>query len=109
MIAPTSFFADYGCHVRILEEARVLRKLGHEITIAMPNGKLSKESIPEIEAAFLKEYELRYNRSIKDISMETVTWRVIVSGATSTGIRAGYRPLSPSSVRWSSTSSSPGW
>ena len=22
MIAPTSFFADYGCHVRILEEAR---------------------------------------------------------------------------------------
>ncbi|MEM7530958.1 MAG: glycosyltransferase family 4 protein [Chloroflexota bacterium] len=34
MIAPTSFFADYGCHVRILEEARILRKLGHEITIA---------------------------------------------------------------------------
>ena len=24
MIAPTSFFADYGCHVRILEEARSL-------------------------------------------------------------------------------------
>ena len=23
MIAPTSFFLDYGCHVRILEEARV--------------------------------------------------------------------------------------
>lgn len=33
MIAPTSFFADYGCHVRILEEARVLRKLGHDVTI----------------------------------------------------------------------------
>lgn len=33
MIAPTSFFADYGCHVRILEEARVLEKLGHEVTI----------------------------------------------------------------------------
>ncbi|MFQ5592763.1 MAG: glycosyltransferase family 4 protein [Anaerolineae bacterium] len=33
MIAPTSFFADYGCHVRILEEARVLRKLGHNVTI----------------------------------------------------------------------------
>ncbi|MEZ4582116.1 MAG: hypothetical protein R3A10_10865 [Caldilineaceae bacterium] len=24
-IAPTSFFADYGCHVRILEEARVAK------------------------------------------------------------------------------------
>jgi glycosyltransferase involved in cell wall biosynthesis len=34
MLAPTSFFADYGCHVRILEEATVLQKLGHEITIA---------------------------------------------------------------------------
>ncbi len=33
MIAPTSFFADYGCHVRILEEARVLQKLGNRVTI----------------------------------------------------------------------------
>ncbi len=34
MIAPTSFFADYGCHVRILEEARTLQALGHHVTIA---------------------------------------------------------------------------
>lgn len=33
MVAPTSFFADYGCHVRILEEARVLQSLGHRVTI----------------------------------------------------------------------------
>ncbi|MFQ6015820.1 MAG: glycosyltransferase family 4 protein [Anaerolineae bacterium] len=33
VIAPTSFFADYGCHVRILEEALVLRKMGHQIRI----------------------------------------------------------------------------
>jgi glycosyltransferase involved in cell wall biosynthesis len=33
MIAPTSFFADYGCHVRILEEARILKKMGHQVTI----------------------------------------------------------------------------
>jgi len=40
MIAPTSFFADYGCHVRILEEARILQKLGHTVTIATyHNGK----------------------------------------------------------------------
>ncbi|HET7768211.1 MAG TPA: glycosyltransferase, partial [Chloroflexota bacterium] len=32
-IAPTSFFADYGCHVRILEEARALARLGHEVTV----------------------------------------------------------------------------
>ncbi len=33
MIAPTSFFADYGCHVRILEEALVLRRLGNRVLI----------------------------------------------------------------------------
>jgi glycosyltransferase involved in cell wall biosynthesis len=32
-IAPTSFFYDYGCHVRILEEALALQQLGHRITI----------------------------------------------------------------------------
>ena len=34
MIAPTSFFADYGCHVRIWEEIRVLQRRGHIITLA---------------------------------------------------------------------------
>jgi glycosyltransferase involved in cell wall biosynthesis len=33
MVAPTSFFLDYGCHVRILEEARALQRLGHQVTI----------------------------------------------------------------------------
>ena len=33
MIAPTSFFLDYGCHVRILEETRALQNLGHSVKI----------------------------------------------------------------------------
>lgn len=33
MIAPTSFFNDYGCHVRILEEARALQSLGLQVKI----------------------------------------------------------------------------
>jgi len=33
MLAPTSFFAGYGCHVRSLEEARVLQRLGLRVTI----------------------------------------------------------------------------
>ncbi|MCL6646716.1 MAG: glycosyltransferase family 4 protein [Chloroflexi bacterium] len=38
-VAPTSFFADYGCHVRILEEARALQRLGHQVTIVTyPTG-----------------------------------------------------------------------
>lgn len=30
-IAPTSFFADYGCHVRILEQTRLLQRCGHQV------------------------------------------------------------------------------
>ena len=33
MIAPTSFFSDYGGHIRILEETKALQNLGHEVTI----------------------------------------------------------------------------
>jgi glycosyltransferase involved in cell wall biosynthesis len=33
MIAPTSFFSDYGGHIRILEEARFLRKAGQKVKI----------------------------------------------------------------------------
>ncbi len=33
MIAPTSFFLDYGCHIRILEEARALLAQGLHVRI----------------------------------------------------------------------------
>ena len=33
MIAPTSCFSDYGCHVRILEESKTLGHLGHQVTV----------------------------------------------------------------------------
>jgi len=39
-VSPTMFFADYGAHVRILEETRILQKQGHRVTIlAYPNGR----------------------------------------------------------------------
>ena len=33
MVTPTSFFSDYGGHIRILEETRILQALGHEVAI----------------------------------------------------------------------------
>lgn len=33
MVAPTSFFADYGCHVRILAEVTGLQGLGHHVVV----------------------------------------------------------------------------
>jgi glycosyltransferase involved in cell wall biosynthesis len=39
-VAPTSFFADYGCHVRILEEALALKRLGTDVRICTyPAGR----------------------------------------------------------------------
>ncbi len=37
-IAPTSFFADYGCHVRILEETLALQQLGSRIVVCTYNS-----------------------------------------------------------------------
>jgi glycosyltransferase involved in cell wall biosynthesis len=34
MIASTSFFSDYGNHVRIWEEAKAIQKLGHRLVLA---------------------------------------------------------------------------
>ncbi len=53
---------------------------GHEITIELPSGELNESSISEIEKRFEKEYEFRYNRSIEGMSLEMVTWRVVVQG-----------------------------
>lgn len=33
MLAPTPFFSDRGCHVRIFEEARALQDLGHQVLV----------------------------------------------------------------------------
>lgn len=39
-VAPTFFFADYGCHVRILEEIRVLQAMGHRpVLCTYPSGQ----------------------------------------------------------------------
>jgi N-methylhydantoinase A len=53
---------------------------GHDISVVMPEGDLDKNSLPEIEQRFKKEYQLRYGRSIENMPIETVTWRVLVSG-----------------------------
>ncbi len=53
---------------------------GHEITIDLPEGQLNELSIPEIENRFKAEYEFRYTKSIDDVPLQFVTWRVLVKG-----------------------------
>lgn len=48
MLAPTPYFADRGCHVRIYEEARALRSLGHDVRIVTYHLGRDMPDIPTI-------------------------------------------------------------
>ena len=48
MVAPTPYFADRGCHVRIYEEARALRSLGHDVRIATYHIGRDMRGIPVV-------------------------------------------------------------
>ncbi len=49
-IAPTGFFADYGCHVRILEEARGLQARGFDVTVVTYPGGADPPGLPIVRA-----------------------------------------------------------
>ena len=46
VIAPTMFFSDRGCHVRILEQVRALRKRGHRPVVLTYHSGRDIGSIP---------------------------------------------------------------
>ncbi len=48
MLAPTPYFADRGCHVRIYEEARALRAAGHDVRIVTYHLGRDMPGIPVI-------------------------------------------------------------
>jgi N-methylhydantoinase A len=72
---------------------------GHEISVEIPNGTLSEKSLTEIEENFKKEYHLRYGKTIEDIDIEAVTWRVVVSGPTPEVIPKQIVPKSQNSAQ----------
>jgi glycosyltransferase involved in cell wall biosynthesis len=53
MVAPTPFFGDRGCHIRILEEVRALRGLGVETLVATYAVGRDHPEAPTIRAARL--------------------------------------------------------
>ena len=46
MVAPTPYFSDRGCHVRIFEEARALRALGHNVSICTYHLGRDQDGVP---------------------------------------------------------------
>ena len=59
MVAPTPFFSDRGCHVRILEEARGLMRLGADVTICTYFLGDTPEALDVRRAAALPGYTKR--------------------------------------------------
>jgi glycosyltransferase involved in cell wall biosynthesis len=57
MIAPTPFFADRGCHVRIYEEARALIDLGHDLRIVTYHLGRDMEGIPTVRIGQIPWYK----------------------------------------------------
>lgn len=57
MIAPTPYFADRGCHVRIYEEARALTELGHEVRIATYHLGRDMPGIPTLRTPRVPWYK----------------------------------------------------
>jgi N-methylhydantoinase A len=53
---------------------------GREISVPIPNGKLSPESVETIMQSFQAVYKDLYSRYLADTPMEVVSWRVTVSG-----------------------------
>lgn len=57
MLAPTPYFADRGCHVRIYEEANALTKLGHEVCIVTYHLGRDMPGIRAVRIPFIPWYK----------------------------------------------------
>ena len=80
MIAPTSFFLDYGCHVRILEEARALLALGQEVRIVtyyMGRDWPGLDIVRSRSTPWHADYEVGSSRH-KIIFDVLLSWRALV-------------------------------
>ena len=69
------------------DEVRVLRSAemryvgqGHEIVVEIPDGELSEASVPNLIERFEAEYRRLYERGAGANPVETLSWRVVVTG-----------------------------
>jgi N-methylhydantoinase A len=60
-------------------DMRYLRQ-GREISVPIANGKLAGEHVEKIRQSFYSVYRDLYSRHLTDVPIETVSWRVAVSG-----------------------------
>lgn len=80
MIAPTPFFADRGCHVRIRGEARALMALGNQVVLCTYGLGRDVDRIPTERALSIPWYEkLSPGPSIHKFYIDfLLLWKVIL-------------------------------
>ncbi|MGC9346565.1 MAG: glycosyltransferase, partial [Anaerolineae bacterium] len=83
MVAPTSFFLDYGCHVRILEEARALQARGQQVRIVtyyLGRDWPGLEIVRSLPTPWRPDYEVGSSRH-KIVFDILLSWRVLQEAA----------------------------
>jgi len=81
MLAPTPYFADRGCHVRIYEEARTLRERGHDVRlVTYPLGR-DLPGIPTYRTVQVPGYGKlaagpSWHKPLLDVLLLFKAWRV---------------------------------
>ncbi len=79
MIAPTSFFSDYGCHIRIAQEAHELQRNGHTVLIATYHNGDAVENLQVVrswDVPWIKRTLVGSSRHKLYLDV-VLTWRVL--------------------------------
>lgn len=74
-VEPKDFQFSISCDMRYTGQ-------GHEINVQLRENLLCAEEIREIEHLFTEKYRNKYGRSVPNMDIETITWRVLASGPT---------------------------
>jgi N-methylhydantoinase A len=54
----------------------------YEVNVALPSGRLTSGLLDHLHDAFYAAYRQHYGREIREVPVETVSWRLTVSGPT---------------------------
>jgi N-methylhydantoinase A len=52
----------------------------YEVNVALPSGRLTPGLLDDLHEAFYAAYRQQYGREIREVPVETVSWRLTVSG-----------------------------
>jgi N-methylhydantoinase A len=53
---------------------------GHEVSVALPPGVLAPGHLPDVIAGFENAYRALYRRTVPDVPIEVIHWRVVSTG-----------------------------